>query len=241
MHSFYLPGKLTGNTASISDAGQLHHLRDVLRLKVGNEVSVFDGEGNEYHCTIAEQNKKQAVLHIEACKAPPTHQPKLTIACAIPKQSRMDDIIDKLTQLGADSIIPLTAERVIIKLKKDGEARLERWRRIALSASEQSHRNALPLISSVKGLKEVLDEAKGYQLKLVPTMTGERKTIGKVLSVSSPASIFVLIGPEGDFTPEEIQETLDADFIPVSLGNSVLRVDTAAIAVVSYIRLALGL
>ncbi len=95
------------------------------------------------------------------------------------------------------------------------------------------------LFLRISNLKEVLAQSKDYQLKLVPTLTGKRKTIKEVLIDSKSARILILIGPEGDFTPQEIKETLKAGFTPVSLGESVLRVDTAAIAVASYIKLTL--
>lgn len=240
MHSFYLPENIRGNTVSITDAEQLHHLRKVLRLKIGEKVTIFDVEGNEYICTIAELDRQQAALHINERKPAPVSKLKLAVACAVPKQSRMDEIVDKLTQLGVSNIIPLVTERVIIKLEGTGQIRLERWRKIARNAAEQSHRNTLPLISAVNVLKEVLAQSKDYQMKLIPTLTGERKTLREVFAGSRPDSVLILIGPEGDFTPQEIQETLNAGFIPVSLGESVLRVDTAAIAAASYVKLALA-
>ena len=238
MHSFYLAEQISGDAALISDAGQLHHLRDVLRLRIGDEVIVFDGEGNEYSGTIEGLDKKQAVLRLKARQPAPIRRLRLAVACAVPKQARMDDIIDKLTQLGVDSIIPLFTERGIVKLSETIDARLERWRKIALSASEQSHRTTLPFISPGSGFKKALADSKDYQLKLVPTLVGQRQTLRELFTDSPPDSIFVLIGPEGDFTSEEIQEAMDAGFIPVSLGDAVLRVETAAIAVASYIKLA---
>jgi len=94
------------------------------------------------------------------------------------------------------------------------------------------------VVSSIRSLREVLAESKQYRLRLVPTLEGERKTLRQVFSDSLPSSILVLIGPEGDFTPPEISLALESGFIPVSLGDNVLRVETAAIAVVSYIKLA---
>jgi 16S rRNA (uracil1498-N3)-methyltransferase len=240
MHSFYLPEKVTCKTASISDKGQVHHLRDVLRLKAGDEVVVFDSGGDEYSCTIIEIGKKRALLHIGARKPAQVRKLKLAIACGVPKQSRMDDIIDKLTQLGVDYIMPLVTERVVVRPAGSEESRLDRWRTIARSASEQSHRNRLPFISPPKGLGEVLAESKDYQFKLVPTLAGERKPLNKILAGSTPVSVFVLIGPEGDFTPREVRQALDAGFDSVSLGDTVLRVETAAVAVASYIELAFG-
>ena len=238
MRSFYIAEKITGAVTSISDAAQLHHLRDVLRLKAGDEVVIFDNEGTRYSCVIEKVDKKEAVMRIKSRKAAPVRSLKLTIACSIPKQSRMDEIIDKLTQLGVDAIIPLVTERVIVKTQGSEQSRLERWRKIALTASEQSHRNLPPVVSSIRSLREVLAESKQYRLRLVPTLEGERKTLRQVFSDSLPSSILVLIGPEGDFTPPEISLALESGFIPVSLGDNVLRVETAAIAVVSFIKLA---
>ena len=238
MRSFYIAEKITGAVTSISDAAQLHHLRDVLRLKAGDEVVIFDNEGTRYSCGIEKVDKKEAVMRIKSREAAPVRNLKLTIACSIPKQSRMDEIIDKLTQLGVDAIIPLVTERVIVKTQGSEQSRLERWRKIALTASEQSHRNLPPVVSSIRSLREVLAESKQYRLRLVPTLEGERKTLRQVFSDSLPSSILVLIGPEGDFTPPEISLALESGFIPVSLGDNVLRVETAAIAVVSYIKLA---
>jgi 16S rRNA (uracil1498-N3)-methyltransferase len=238
MHSFFLAEIISGDAALISDAGQLHHLRDVLRLRIGDEIMVFDGEGNKYSGTIEGLDKKQAVLRLKARQPALIRRLRLAVGCAVPKQARMDDIIDKLTQLGVDSIIPLFTERCIVKPEETIDARLERWRKIARSASEQSHRTTLPYISRGSGFKEALADSKDYRLKLVPTLVGERQTLRELFTDSPPESIFVLIGPEGDFTPEEIQEAMDAGFIPVSLGDAVLRVETAAIAVASYIKLA---
>ncbi len=240
MHSFYLPEKISANTVSISDNGSLHHLRDVLRLKAGDGVLVFDSEGDEYSAIIVEIDRARALLRIEGHKSPLVRKLKLAIACAVPKQSRMDEIIDKLTQLGADSVIPLKTVRTVVKMAGTDASRLERWRTIARNASEQSHRNRLPFISPLMGFGEVLAESKDYQFKLVPTLLGERKTLNEVLAGSTPASVFVLIGPEGDFTPQEIRQALDAGFISVSLGQTVLRVETAAVAVASYLELAFG-
>jgi 16S rRNA (uracil1498-N3)-methyltransferase len=151
----------------------------------------------------------------------------------------MDDIIDKLTQLGAAGIIPLETERVIVKLEDGHSSRLERWRKIARSAAEQSQRNTLPEISPVMTLSEVLAQSEDYDLKLIPTLTGDCRPLKSVLPSVKPARILVLIGPEGDFTPSEVEQSLQAGFVPVSLGGTVLRVETAAIAVAAYLQLAL--
>jgi 16S rRNA (uracil1498-N3)-methyltransferase len=239
MNRFYISQTISGDTVTISDPVQLHHMRDVLRLEIGDEIAIFDSLGNEYLCTITRLDRANAVLNIKNQKTAPPKRLDITIACAIPKKARMDDIIDKLTQLGVDTIIPLNTERGIVKIEEDHNERLERWRKIALNASEQSHRNRLPYISPVKNFKEIFTNLAGYDLKLIPTLVSESHPLSKVLSMVKPAHILVLIGPEGDFSPAEVNQALDAGFIPVSLGDTVLRVETAAVAIAGYLILAL--
>jgi 16S rRNA (uracil1498-N3)-methyltransferase len=239
MHRFYVPQKITGDTTSISDVEQLHHLRNVLRLRISDEISVLDATGDEYLCTITGLEKHRAVMAVKIRKTTSPGRYKLAVACAIPKNSRMDDIIDKLTQLGVDTVFPLETERSILKLDEKKKVRVERWGKIARNAAEQSRRNVLPVIHDVTSLKDILDQFNNYDLKLIATLTGERKTLKDILIDAKPDRILVLIGPEGDFTPEEVERALSTGFTPISLGNTVLRVETAAIAVASYIKFAL--
>jgi 16S rRNA (uracil1498-N3)-methyltransferase len=239
MHRFYLAQKITGKTTSITDSEQVHHLKDVLRLKVGDKVTLFDSEGSEVGCRIMSLEKKQVNLEVNSRTEPETGKVTIAIGCAVPKGPKMDDIIDKLTQLGVDIIIPLLTERVIVKLEENKENRLERWRKIALSAAEQSQRNRLPSISPITTFKDLIQEAAKYDLKLIPNLEGARKSIRAVIPYPLPSSILVLIGPEGDFSPEEVLEAQQAGFIPVSFGNNILRVDTAAIAAAAYLRFSL--
>ncbi|MDD5700949.1 MAG: RsmE family RNA methyltransferase [Dehalococcoidales bacterium] len=236
----YFAQKVTGDFISITDRGQIHHLRDVLRLVPGDEVIVFDTENNEYQSVICSLDRKQLVLTVRSRRPAPVGKLRVAIACAIPKKSRMDDIIDMLTQLGVDTIIPMKTDRVVVKLEEDRETRLERWRRIARSAAEQSRRNTLPVITPVMSLAEVLVLAKEYDLKLVPNLAGTCKSIREVNSGPRPAAVMALIGPEGDFTPAEIEEAVKAGFIPVSLGDTVLRVETAAVGVAAYLKMTLA-
>ena len=240
MQRFFCPSShISGDRIIIDDKTQVHHIRDVLRLKVKDEVTVFDDKGNTYNCII-EKVFKEVIFNIKDrhTNMKNSQTLRIAIACAVPKKSKMDDIVDKLTQLGVDRIIPLKTQRVIIKFDKNKETpRLQRWKKIALSASQQSQRDTLPVIESVKSLEEVLAEAKDYDLKLIPTITSKSIALKKILTQSRPKSILVLIGPEGDFTFKEIEMAKKAGCIPVSLGDLILRVETAAMAVTSFIRL----
>jgi 16S rRNA (uracil1498-N3)-methyltransferase len=224
----------------LNDPAQLHHLRDVLRIKPLELAAVFDNHGNEYITVVVEVGDAAARLEVKEKKAAQDPGVSITVACAIPKKVKMDDIVDKLTQLGVECIIPLETERVIVKLDKQKQAgRCQRWKKIALSAARQSQRSRLAVIKPVSGLKDVVLSADGFDLKLIPTLEGKRKSLKEILSQGRARirKVMVLIGPEGDFTPDEVFLAKKAGFLPVSLGAQVLRVDTAAIAVVSFIKL----
>jgi len=239
MHRFFID-EITGDKAVITAKDQLHHLKNVLRFKVGDEISLADGAGNDYTGVITAMGKKQAEVKVTLKKSAREAAVKLTVACAIPKGSRFDDIVDFLTQLGVERIIPMRTERVVVKLNGAGaEEKLRRWVKIAQSAAQQSRRSRIPAIEPVTDFQEVISQSGEYDLKLIPHLSGERKLIKDVLAESRPRNIIVLIGPEGDFTPGEVKLALENGFVAVSLGDTVLRVAAAAIAAASYIKLAL--
>jgi 16S rRNA (uracil1498-N3)-methyltransferase len=239
MHRF-LVNRLQGDSVVLADAVQVHHIRDVLRLKLNDKVIIFDGAGHEFTGIITNINKKQVALKVTPLQKQLNSRAALTIACAIPKGSHMDDVIDSLTQLGVARIIPMRTDRVVVKLDEAGAAlKLRRWEKIAQSAAQQCQRSSIPIIDAVTDVEKVIADSQQYDLKLIPHLSGERRLIKDVLSEGSYKNIIVLIGPEGDFTPAEVELALHNGFIPVSLGDTVLRVATAAIAVTAYIRFVL--
>ena len=240
MHRFFAHSKnISSDKIKIIDPFEAHHLRDVLRIKPKEKVSVFDEKGNGYSCSV-ESLEGEVVLAIkERLKASGgSARPKLTIACAIPKNSKMDDIVDKLTQLGVDKIVPLLSERVIIKMDKEKKAsRVKRWEKIALSAAKQSQRFSIPELDDIKDVKQALLDSRGYDLKLILTLGfAQRKTLKEVFKENKSKNVYLLIGPEGDFTEREIEEARGSGFTAVTLGELVLRVETAAVAAASFIR-----
>ncbi len=269
MHRLYCPSQnILSNTIIIDNKEQVHHARNVLRIKPLELVAVFDNQGNEYIASVIEIGADTVKLEIKEKRPLKDTGIKITIACAIPKKWKMDDIVDKLTQLGVERIIPLLTERVIVKIgAKNAQTKLSRWRKIAQSASEQSQRSDLVIIEPIKSFDEVIALSSGFDLKLIPCLFGSRKSLRDILSSpfvlchpresgdlkkmdsrfhgndvikkceAVPKSIMILIGPEGDFTPGEVAKALKAGFLAITLGDRVLRVDTAAIAVVSFIEL----
>ncbi len=253
MNRFFIEDiKLVDNYIILDDLEQVHHLKDVLRLKPKETAAVFDRQGNEYVVLVDEIGIRSVKLEVKEKKLPDYSGIKITVACAIPKNVKMDDIVDKLTQLGVECIIPLETERVIVRLNKQKKLeRLKRWEKISLSALKQSQRSKFVNIHPIVEFKELVLAAKGFDLKLIPTLEGERKTLKEIFNNPSlnrdsdpffkkkaaVPNILILIGPEGDFTPEEVVLAKGSGFLPISLGKGVLRVDTAAIAAVSFIKL----
>ena len=241
MHRFFIAREII-NYFDISDIEQLHYMKNVLRLKIGDEITAIDNSGNEFISVIEATEKDRFCLVVKEKLPTRTSTTHLTIACAIPKKDDMDEIIDKLTQLQADSIIPMETDRTIVKLdERKKEIRLERWRKIALNAAQQSQRDNIPLIQQVTGFKQIITQSHEYQLKLIPTLNNETRDIREVISYYNQGDIIVLIGPEGDFTPQEVKLAIDQGFTPISLGTAVLRVSTAAIAIASYLKMALAI
>jgi 16S rRNA (uracil1498-N3)-methyltransferase len=244
MHRFFTDN-ITGDQAVIADREQLHHIKDVLRLKTGDAVDVSDNTGAEYSGVITSISKEQVEVKVALKKTVEESRLKLTVACAVPKNTRFDDIVDFLTQLGVERIIPMRTDRVIVKLDSArAEEKRKRWMKIAQSAAQQSQRSRIPIIDPVTDIEQVIKNSAGYRLKLIPHLSGERKFIRDVLAEAKPTptpeSIIILIGPEGDFTPGEVTLALENGFTAVSLGDTVLRVAAAAVAAASYIKFALG-
>jgi 16S rRNA (uracil1498-N3)-methyltransferase len=238
MHRFFEDRiMITDSRIILKDKQKLHHIRDVLRLKAQEEMVIFDSMGNEFLVALEGMNKENAIFIIK--KRSFFHNAgvsRFTVGCALPKKAKMDDIVDKLTQLGVDRIVPLNTKRVVVKIDREKEAgRINRWRKISQSAAEQSHRSGVPIVDEITEVVDFFTNYKGPSLKLIPTLEAKGLSLDKVFSNKNFDEIVVAIGPEGDFTKEEVRSAENSGFIPVSLGKRVLRVDTAAIFIASII------
>jgi 16S rRNA (uracil1498-N3)-methyltransferase len=238
MNRFYCSSAdVSIDTITIRDKEQVHHIKDVIRLREGERAQVFDDHANEFDCVIGKISLTQVVFAInKKISAGLSSRPVITIACAIPKHSKIDDIIDTLTQLGVDRIIPLMTERVIVRLDNDKKSnKRDRWQKIALAASKQSQRNTVAIVDEITEVMDLISNAQAYDLKLIPTLPGERALLKETLNGGKPKSVLVLIGPEGDFTPDEVAFAEKAGFIPVSFGNLVFRVETACLYIAAIL------
>lgn len=239
MSRFFVPaGSVRGNEILVTGK-EAHHILDVMRLGESDKVVGFDGTGNEYIGFIKKAGRKTLLIEItNTRKAPGKGALSVTLIQAIPKKEKMDYIVEKATELGASSIVPVITERTIPKWdqsKKNSSS--QRWRRIAESASKQCGRPDIPKIEAIRSFVEAIKDFKAGTRKLIAALSDRAIPLKEALKAieSSGAGIVIAIGPEGDFTEDEIKMAQESRFVVVSLGSRVLRSDTAGLAVMAIL------
>lgn len=231
------PSSIQGKTILITDTKELHHMVDVIRLKKDDRLTVLDGQGGKYFCKVLELDGRKARLEIfkeEHYNQKDLHT-KLTVACALLKKDKMHFVVEKLTELGVERIILLNTERTIIK-PKDSAQWVKKLEKISLEALKQSGALFVPKIECMD-FSELLGIAQQFDLALLPNLDEDSVTIRAVLNKFLRGNIIVAIGPEGDFSRDEIEQARKAGFVSVSLGDTVLKAETAAIVVAGFVRL----
>jgi 16S rRNA (uracil1498-N3)-methyltransferase len=222
---------------------EARHLTRVMRLSAGDDVAVFDGRGHEFRARVvtALRDKVQLVLLDASVPAPEPRVP-LTLVQAVLKGDKMDAVVRDATMMGVAAIEPVITARTIGRLKalESGRAS-ERWRRVAISSAKQCRRATVPVIGAGRGLADWLVQgASGMQLMLVePSASGGDEQSLRLLETHAPASLSLLVGPEGGWTVEERQQAEAAGCIPVTLGGITLRADAIAVAAIAIVRFAL--
>lgn len=220
-------------------AEEAQHMRGVLRLKPGDEVFVFDGLGREYLCRIESLRRDAAALSVleEVEAASPESALDLTLALALLKGEKFDLSVQKATELGVMKIVPVTTKLSDIRLRdeRDAEKRTARWRRISLEAAKQSGRARLPEIEEPIGFDSLL-ENRSDELALMFVERGGRSLAQSLNTSAMPHSLTALVGPEGGWTDEEIQQARDRDWQIITLGGRILRAETAAIAITTLLQ-----
>ena len=217
----------------------VNHIRNVLRMKPGEDVRVSDGNGAVYLCCISAYEEKTAVLDILRELDPDTELPsKIVLFQGLPKGDKMDLIVQKAVELGAYSVIPFAAKRSIVKLDdKKAQKRQQRWQAIAKGAAEQSGRSLIPEIGRVRSFTEALEAASALDVVLIPyeLEEGMDKTARIIEEIRPGQSVGVFIGPEGGFEEEEIRRARESGAEPVTLGKRILRTETAGLSVLSIL------
>lgn len=223
------------NIVEIKDRREIHHICDVMRLGKGSEVEVFDGNGAEFSGVINSANKDSVVIEIKNTKPVRCDRAfKVTLYQAIPKKNKMDFIIEKAVELGADGIVPIITERTIPDIKDKAWKKVERWSKIAMAGSKQCGRVKLPVVSNIINFKDALLEARKNDMVIFAAIYKGAKPLNVLLKGQRPKSIAIFVGPEGDFSPGEVSMAREGNgFSMCSLGSLILKSDTAAIYILS--------
>jgi 16S rRNA (uracil1498-N3)-methyltransferase len=228
-------------TATVSlPPEEAHRLLHVLRAQSGDVVTIFDGSGREATARFAAGAPGAAVLHVleeHACPPPPV---RTALIQSVPKGSKMDLIVEKATEMGVSAIMPAITARTVVRLDADQRRdRVERWKRISLSAVKQCGTPHIPEIAPIRELPDILKDCGKPDLFLVATLEVETTPLADVIGRIDNKKIrevAFLIGPEGDLTANEVALAVSAGAIPVSLGRTVLRSETAAMYALSVLR-----
>lgn len=239
MRRLFLQPERIFRDKAIIEGNNVRYLTRVLRLSMGDELTLFNGLGKGYRGKIASINRdKIEVQIIEAFEKATESQIDITLAQGIPKAEKMEVILQKATELGIKRIIPLITQRAIVRTKNP--MRLERWSKIAVSSAQQSGRSIVPVIDGITGYKKFLSH--GFSGIGLIFYEGEVKRGLKefLRGLNGIKDITFLIGPEGGFSDEEVELAIKKGFTPVGLGPRILRTETAAITALSILQYELG-
>lgn len=243
MRYFFIePTRVTGPVVSITGP-EAHHIKNVLRLKPGDGLKLFDGTGFEYEAAITSVSVKEVTVKIQRkLKAAAPSGVQIIVAQAFLKEKKMDDLVRKLCELGVAHWVPFFSQRSIARPDaKRLAGRSQRWQRIATEALKQCRRIDTPQIGDAISFEEVLDFSNNCDLKLV-FWENESSLLPRDLASKENSSkkILVMLGPEGGFTDQEIKMVRDCGFVSAGLGPRILRAETATIAAVTLVQYLFG-
>ena len=237
---FYAPpSAFDFDTVTVTLAGdEARHLREVLRLKAGDAVYVFDGAGHEYRCIIKNARRDSAELWVDSQLQParPESQLQLKLGLALLKGEKFDLVVQKAVELGVQHIVPVITRHADIHLRDESDAskRVARWQRIALEATKQSGRTVIAEVTAPVSFDSFLAGTEDAELRL---MFSERGGGGLwLISGRAPRSVAALVGSEGGWSDEELERARENEFHVITLGGRILRAETAAITVTALLQ-----
>ena len=240
MPRFFMAGTNIMGGMVIMTGRDAEHVR-VLRLRPGEDMIICDGKGTDYKCRLVKADREQVeaeVIEVVPCPAEPTVQ--VTVLCGLPKGDRTDYIIQKCVEAGASEIMFFQSDRCVAKPDKP-EKKLERWQRIAEEAAKQSGRGIIPQVSWAGEYADALNVANQKELGLFMYETGEREALNAVLEANSDVKTAAIVtGPEGGFAPFEADLARIVGLHICSMGERILRCETAPVVAVSALMYATG-
>lgn len=240
MYQFFVEPSQIQDKKIIITGSDVNHIKNVLRLKTGEEIAVRNGvDGREYRCGIEEFAQDQVICSLRFVKEEGVELPsKVYLFQGLPKADKMELIVQKAVELGVHEVIPLAVKRCVVKLdEKKARAKVNRWQGIAEAAAKQSRRGVIPVVREPMTMKEAAAYARGMDVKLIPYELAEDMAhTKKIIEAICPGeSVAVFIGPEGGFEEGEVTEAIAAGIVPITLGKRILRTETAGLAVLAWL------
>lgn len=237
-HFFVIPEQV-GETEIYVTGQDVNHMKNVLRMKIGEQVEISDGNNKKYLCEVSAYEEEQAVLRILKIREADTElKSRLYLFQGLPKNDKMELIVQKAVELGAYEVIPVSMKRCVVKLDaKKAAKKVERWNSISESAAKQAGRSIIPNVSDVVSYREALERAEQLDVVLVPYELEEGMAETKKLlhQIQPGQSVGIFIGPEGGFEREEVEQAIEAGAHPVTLGRRILRTETAGFTMLSIL------
>ncbi len=238
MYHFYVEKEAVGETTIRITGGDVNHIKNVLRMKPGDEIIISDGQGREYRCMIAKITEEVLADIHETKKTESELGVRLLLFQGLPKKDKMELIIQKAVELGVSEIIPVITRRTVVQLTdKKEEKRLERWQSIAEAAAKQCGRGVVPRVAIPVKFTEALKQAASLEEILIPfeLAEGMEETRQRIKELHGKKSVGIFIGPEGGFEQDEITEAVTFGAHPITLGRRILRTETAGLCILSVI------
>jgi len=236
-HFFVQPEQVSEGNVRIVGT-DVNHIKNVLRMKIGEEICVSDGCDNDYYCRIVMCEKDEVIAEIIGVeKSSAKLGAEIYLFQGLPKSDKMELIIQKAVELGVTKIIPVDTKRCVVKLDdKKAEAKIKRWQSISESAAKQSGRNEIPEVGNVMRFQDAVKFVQDFDVKLIPYECSDKSmkdTRELISSIKPGMKVAVFIGPEGGFEEKEIELAKECGIVPITLGKRILRTETAGLMVLS--------
>lgn len=239
MPKFYVDGLSSVDKTVNITGGDVNHIKNVLRLHTGEHITLCDGSGKDYICRISELGEDYVSADVEDIMMNAAElNTKITLFQGMPKADKMELIIQKAVELGVNEIVPVMTKRTVVKLDlKKEKKKLERYNSIALSAAKQSGRGVIPVVKDFMSYKEALSYAESLDMNIIPYEEAEGIEYSRqiISDIKGKKNLGIFIGPEGGFAKEEVDAAMNIGAKCITLGNRILRTETAGLAVLSII------
>ncbi len=238
MPRFYVPNLQPEKGLLTIKGTEARHIQKVLRLKTGGTLTVFDGSGREYEGTIVKRAPTSVVIKINVFIPSKEESPlEITLAQSLLKGEKMDYLIQKATELGVKEIIPFSSSRSIPLLDRSKRLeRVNRWEKIAIGASKQCGRGLIPKIDRLRDYTDMLSLASQESLRLILSEREGRRLKEVLREFVDKRKVFFVVGPEGGFSQDEIEGSKELGFVPISLGQRILRAETVSLCLLSILQ-----